>query len=336
MRAPERSMAASLRWRMSPASSGCSGGVGAARAAAQPLVVELDERRRSGRARSAPAGGPAGHGGGGRGPAPRPAPATRRPARRAGGRAGSASHSCTSWTRALNALGLGGAEQVAVVLELGAAAGRVDQHRGVARAGRPSTRAGQRGGPRRPRPAWACSAPQQAAPRRRQGATPAPAASSTRCAATVDGPLPGVHHAAGEQPHVGARRPSRRAAGAAAAAGAGRTGGRRRGTSRARWAAASGGRAGQQEPVVAEHAEREPLPRGMVAGVGLGQRLPGALHQPAERDAGRAGRLAAAALHAGVDDVDEVVVDGERPPSGPGAWRRSGPRGDSASSPVTR
>ena len=61
-----------------------------------------------------------------------------------------------------------------------------------------------------------------------------------------------------------------------------------------------------------------------------------ALHQPAERHARRARRLAAAALHAGVHEAHERVVGLGAVASAPARIAAMRPRGDAASSPVTR
>ena len=73
----------------------------------------------------------------------------------------------------------------------------VDEDRGRRRARAAIDAAGPDAG-RAARPAWTWSAPQHGAPSP-VGVTPTPAASSTRCAASVDVALPRVHHAPGEQ-----------------------------------------------------------------------------------------------------------------------------------------
>ena len=85
--APERSIGRQLAGPDVAGQLGMQRGVGAAGAAAQALVVELDQRRRTGRAPCARAGGPAARGGGGTGPARRRAGAAGAGAAGAGRRA---------------------------------------------------------------------------------------------------------------------------------------------------------------------------------------------------------------------------------------------------------
>ena len=112
----------------------------------------------------------------------------------------SASHSCTSRTRRLNALRLGRAtDEVAVVLQLGPAAGRVDQHRRVAGQRRhdpPGEAPGVVG-----QAGVAVQRPAAVGPRAGQGDL-GPGRFQHLLHRAVDVALPGVHHAAGEQPHV--------------------------------------------------------------------------------------------------------------------------------------
>ena len=95
------------------------------------------------------------------------------------------------------------------------------------------------------------------------------------------------------------------------------------------------GRAGEQRAMPTEHAEAGPQPARRRA-VGVGQRLAGAFHQVAERHAARARRLAAAALDARLHEPHEVAVGGARRATARPASASMRPRGDSASSPVTR
>ena len=93
-------------------------------------------------------------------------------------------------------------------------------------------------------------------------------------------------------------------------------------------------RADQQQPMVAERAEAEALPpRRDRAPVGEGRA--GRLHQVPERHAAGARRLAPAALHARLHELDEVVGD-RRVLHCTARIAAMRPRGDSASSPVAR
>ena len=80
-----------------------------------------------------------------------------------------------------------------------------------------------------------------------------------------------------------------------------------RGTSRSRWATASSVEPASRRRCRAEHREPERAATAARCGV-VGERGAGALHQVAERHAARAGRLAAAALHARLHEVHELVV----------------------------
>ena len=212
--APDRSMAATLRARMSPARSGCRRGVRAARAAAQAFVVELDEfARRTGRAQCARAACARctwrrWHGS---------CTATARPSAAAstsGGQAVDAGreplvhvvHARAERDRLVRA------EQMPVVLHRRATSGRVDDDRRVARHRRHHRRRHPYRGVRRGRRARRA---RRSSPRRVHST-----AARHRHAGRLDHPLrrrvhvalPRVHHAAGEQPDVGATRPQLSAA----------------------------------------------------------------------------------------------------------------------------
>ena len=123
----------------------------------------------------------------------------------------------------------------------------------------------------------------------------------------VDRPHPGVHHAAGEQPDVAARAPHRRLphrhTGRQAEPAGGGPGHQPRPLDHAERL-----RPGQQQPVVLERPQGEPLPSRDELRLLAGHGLPGGFHQVAEGHARRAGGLAAPAHHAGLDAVDEGVV----------------------------
>ena len=249
-RAAARSIAATLRVAHVAGERRLQRRVGAAGTAAQALVVELDDvgdlaehgphrfvgplhvaqvarvldDHRSERRRRAAAGGRGG----------RPATRGRRPP---GPRRPAA---------------VGCPEEVAVVLERGAAPGRVDDDRRVA--GHRLDRAlGQAAGSR-PSPAWLCRAPQHAVgrdPERGAGRLDDGRRRPVRVA------HPGVHHAAGVEPHgVGAGRrrrldpaPATQRAGGPdrPASGPGAAAGRRRAAS-SRRAARDAGRARRSRP----------------------------------------------------------------------------------------
>ena len=209
--------------------------VRAAGAAAQPLVVELDDVDVAARARSARLVGLLHVA-----QVARVLHDHRAHGRAAGGgqssRRRSASHSCTSRTRAANAPRRGGAEQVAVVLHRRAASGRVDEHRRVT--------GHRRDRPRR-QPLRLGLEPgvhvQRAAARRARGRGPRttrPTASISAAVLRCVDAHPRVHHAAGEQPDIGVgHRP------VGDGRGPRRSGSRpnpsRFGTRRSRWATAS-------------------------------------------------------------------------------------------------
>ena len=153
-----------------------------------------------------------------------------------------------------------------------------------------------------PSPAWTWSAPQHAPVGVGHGER-RPGQPDERSRRAVRVAHPGVHHAAGEQPHVAdrsgrtaaPRRSGRRASPA------------RRGTSRRRWATAS-----SDDPASrARWRPSRPKParshRGAVR-CSSASAVAGALHQAPERHAARARRLAATALHARLHEADELVV----------------------------
>ena len=235
---------------------------------------------------------------------------------------------------------LGGAEQVAVVLEHRPAAGGVDQDRrvtGERRHGALAPAPGRRTAARR----GARSAPQQAA---------SPPGQRDPGAGRLDHPLdvgvdvahPGVHHAAGEQPHVAARRaqaggpahrhPVRQAQPAATGAGAPAAGA---------GPAPSERRPRQQEPVVRKGAKSEAhqrfLPRDRSPGPPFprpGLALVASIRWPKGTPDGQAVSQPRHCTQV-LDRAHERVV-GSAPSHC--TWRMAAirPRGDSASSPVTR
>ena len=254
-----RAIAASLRSRISPASSGCSARVGAARTAAQAVVVELDHVGDAAEHGAHRARGPSARGAGGTGPARSPGPsgaARLRAGGRRGRRAtrGRRAHACAERHR------LGGADEVAVVLHRRTASGRVDHDRRRRRASTAITRSASAAA-WSCKPAWTCSAPQQPPRFRRPSDGDAggarAAAAVARCVARSQASItqPVNSHTSGRCP---AARRGRRAAGVAAARRARRSsepadppaapGGRagRRPAPTSRRAAADGGRAGRR------------------------------------------------------------------------------------------
>ena len=140
----------------------------------------------------------------GTGPAPRPRDRRRGAAPAGGDRARAASHSCTSCTRAAERDRLGGAEQMPVVLHRRAASGGVDEDRCVARH-RPHDS---------PTPVAAASSDKPGVDVRAHRSNPPPAADGSatprrsprsRASPRRARPLPRVHDAAREQPHVACR-----------------------------------------------------------------------------------------------------------------------------------
>ena len=117
--------------------------------------------------------------------------------------------------------------------------------------------------------------------------------------------LPCVHHAAGEEPHVSAGRPERRQASQ-------REIGEPEPTRDDSQTLEAGEqrRPDEQGPVVTQDSESEALPPRRDPAARC-QRCSGLLHQCAEMHPARARRLAPPALHAGLDEVDERVVDRE-------------------------
>ena len=246
VRRAARSIAASLRSRIVGRQLRLQRRVGAAGAAAQPVVVELDDVGDAGEHASAPAGGPAARGAGGTGPARSPGRARRAGAGSRSTR--SASHSWTSTHPRRERRRLGGAEQVAVVLHRRAAAGRVDEDRRVARHRRASL-ARRAGAPRR-RARRGRAARRSTPPPRRARRTSRPAAvdqraPSTRCVsriqASITQPVNSHTSSPGRAPRAGPRRSGRRAQPEPAAARAAAAGRRRAASTRR--AAAGGGRA---------------------------------------------------------------------------------------------
>ena len=307
--APERSMAATLRARMAAAIVGMEGAVRPSGPAAQPVVVQLDQVGVAGEHGAHGQVGPLG--------VAEVAGVLHRHRRRDAapgrwqlGQVRGQPLVDVEHPAAEPGAGIG-AEQVAVVLEGGAAAGRVDQDRRVARhrrhdpGGQPAG-VGHQAGVHVQRTAAGTAAPGQ----RHAGASRL----DQPLGRLVDGPLPRVHDTAGEQPHVRSGRleaaPADRQARQAEPPGdkPGPLGG------------GQGARAGQEQAVVAEHPVAEALPPRREP-AGLGQRRAGAFHQAAERHARRAGRLASPALDAGVHEAHELVVS-RRPARVHGAHRR--------------
>ena len=204
--------------------------------------------------------------------------------------------------------GLLGAEQSPVVLERGPAAGRVDQDGGLAaaaaaQAGQAGHRRSGHGSGRLLQPGVGGQGP--AAGRGRAGGGDARAGRlDHRLGGRVNGALPGVHDAAGEQKHVGSRRPERGAAQRYRI----RQAQTRRGDRPQALQQPQAHRGRPQQPGSGQGGQPEPLPP---AGdpPGRGQSGPGALHEPAEGHPGGAGRLASPALHAGLHGADHLVGD---------------------------
>ena len=203
-------IAATLRSRTAPDELGLGDAVRAAGAAAQAVVVELDQPVAVARARCGPRPRRAARGGGGTGPAPRrscPVGAQRR------GRPASASHSEKSRDPGRERPRRVGAEQAAVVLHRRAAARRCRRRPAPSPGNAAMTRCGQRAAPRRP--GRRGGAARRSSRRPRPGSPGrAPVARITVERGAVDVALPRVHHAAGEQERVRVAR--RRRAGCAA------------------------------------------------------------------------------------------------------------------------
>ena len=237
----------------------------------------------------------------------------------AGGRRSSrpASHSWTSTTRAANACGGRRAQEVAVVLQRRPAPRRVDDDRRIARHRRHRALGEPPG--RRRRARRGCAA-------RRSTRRARPERGAGRLDDGARGPMgvahPGVHHAPGVEPDgVAAAWCRRRDARPPPQWQAGQPSPLRDQPQALRDREHAG--AGEEGPMPTEHRETRPQPA-RCGPVGVGQRLAGALHQVAERDATRARRLAAAALDARLHEPHELVVGGARRATGPPAWRRSG------------
>ena len=165
-------------------------------------------------------------------------------------------------------------------------------------------------------PAWACSAPQHGGARRRPRHV-----RTRRCQHGVRRPVRRAHQASITQPvnnHTvpfavpPTRPPAQRQSGQAETPG--------------HEAEALGEgqqrRAGEQQPVMGQQLQRQPLAPCRDT-LRRRQGVLGALDQPAERHAARARRLAPAALHARLHEPDEVVVDRGVRATAPSASRRS-------------
>ena len=275
--------------------------VGAAGAAAQAVVVELDDVGDAGEHACAPARGPAARGAGGTGPGRSPAPSGAAGAGSSSSR--SASHSWTSTHPCRERRRLGGAEQVAVVLHRRAAAGGVDEDR---RRRPASTRIAALGEPlglvargRRGR-AGRRSTPRRVAATGERGAGSAISRAVARCVARIQAsitqpvnsqtsPPVGAHRRPAPQRQAGQPEPPRHQP-------------QPLGDGEQR-------RPGEQRPVVAEHAERQRAASAVRDGRSSARACRGALDQVAERHPARARRLAAAALHARLHEAHELVVD---------------------------
>ena len=194
---------------------------------------------------------------------------------------------------------LGGAQKVVVGLERGAASRRVHDDRRIARhrlhhpPGQPA------GGIVEPGMHVERAAAVASPPRNR-------IRHPDRChhlgRGAVGLALPRVHHASGEQPRVGTgvRRSTATTQREAPEPEAGRHEADPLGERQQRGPA-------EQQPMPAEHRERQPLPS-RCDETFVGECLTGVLHEPSERHAARARRLAAAALHARLHEVHELVV----------------------------